>query len=298
MDFEELLKHSLKRDLTAADLNTRLGFILKDYPEHASKLVHYFNIRTVKELLEIDFKDLVVEEINGNISGLKSIRNCCHNFGFLLKGEYSDLDISDEEALLPITAFDISRRCKNSLLRSGKVQCLGDLLSLNSSSLINMRNLGIKGIKEICDCLSSFGYSLDYHDDSIDKKKQQLLEKGEFLVDDVIDSRKVNFALNRAGIYSIEQLLAVEDIKDIPGIGNAYSLIIFDSLKQFSFARCEENINSGNEVLDSLIATRDRLRSRKIELLLEQAEIDSKLSEINKSIDKFNVGVSYDKKKN
>lgn len=297
MSFEELLKHSLKKELSDEDLNTKLSVLFGSFPERVEELYSVFKVRTIRDLLGIDFNDLVMEEKKGNIHDLKFIRNCCHNFGFTLSGEYSDLYISDEEALVPISSLDISKRCKNSLLRSGRCYFLGDLLSLDSNTLRNIRNMGDKSYSELVEYLVCLGYSLDPMEESVDEKKQHLRENGEFLVDDIIESRRASLALNRAGIYSVDQLLSVEDVRCIPGVGNVFSSIILSSLREFSLGHNEEEvISTGNEILDKLVDERNRLRVRKAELLVEQVELDSKLSEINNSIN--NIGVSYDKKKN
>ena len=134
----------------------------------------------------------------------------------------------------------------------------------------------------------------EYNDDIVNT---HLRENGEFLVDDIIESRRASLALNRAGIYSVDQLLSVEDVRCIPGVGNVFSLIILSSLREFSLGHNEEEvISTGNEILDKLVDERNRLRVRKAALLVEQVELDSKLSEINNSIN--SIGVSYDKKKN
>ena len=172
---------------------------------------------------------------------------------------------------------------------------LGDLLSLDSNTLRNIRNMGDKSYSELVEYLGCLGYSLDPMEESVDEKKQHLRENGEFLVDDIIESRRASLALNRAGIYSVDQLLSVEDVRCIPGVGNVFSSIILSSLREFSLGHNEEEvISTGNEILDKLVDERNRLRVRKAALLVEQVEIDSKLSEINNSIN--SIGVSYDKK--
>ena len=66
-------------------------------------------------------------------------------------------------------------------------------------------------------------------------------------------------------------------------------------MREFSLGHNEEEvISTGNEILDKLVDERNRLRVRKAALLVEQVELDSKLSEINNSIN--SIGVSYDKK--
>lgn len=297
MNFDELLKHSMKRELRERDLNTKLSFLLRDYPEVASNLMNTFSIKSVRDLLGINYSDIVREEKKGNVSGLKIIRNFCHEFGFALNGEYEELGISDEEALVPITALEISKRCQKCLLRSGRCYCLGDLLSLDSNTIRNIRNMGEKTYAELVDYLGSLGYNLEPMEESFDEKKQQLREKGVFLVDDIIESRRVIQSLNRAGIYSLDQLLLVEDVRSISGVGKCFSSIILSSLREFSLDHSEDEvISTGNEVLDKLVDERNRLRCRKAALLVEQAELDSKLSEVNNSIN--SMGVSYDKKKN
>ncbi len=298
MNLEELRKHSMKRELSEKDLDTKLMVVLSNIPDRACELLTTFNVRYVKDLLEIDFCDLVFEERKGNICDLRNIRKCCHKFGFVLNGEYDGLDISDEEALIPITALELNQRLQKCLLRSGKVFCLGDLLSLDLNTLRNIRGLGDKGYRELSDYLGSLGYKLEPMSESVEDKKQRLKENGETLIDELIDYRKVTFALNRAGIYSVDQLLAVDDIRSISGIGDAYCSVIFDGLRTFCLGQSKDEISTGNEDLDKLIEERNKLRGRKAALLLEQVEIDSKLSSINSSINKMSVGVSYDKKKN
>ena len=290
---EDLLKQSYKRELSESDLRTRLNVILTN--NIADYGLRSLGITRLEHLLAVDYKTLVLAQEQGKIRGLDSIRRSIHRYGCVLKGEYEDLGITEEEALIPIRALQINTRARNSLLRSSKVYVLGDLLAMDQMELSNIKYLGKKSYDELCSYLIDLGYNIVPVEDSVSGMKEQLRENGEVLVDDVVGSRKVMLALNRAGIYSLDQLLAVSDVHSIPGIGDTMSKVVVESLRSLNLSN-EETIEAGNEVLASLTEERNQLRMRKAALLVEQAEVDAKLKEVSSSINKICGGNQYGKK--
>lgn len=292
---EVLLKQSYKRELSDSDLRTRLSVVLVNNIDDYG-LRSAFGVTRLEDLLEIDYNILEEAQRKGKIRWLDSIKRSLHRYGCVLKGEYDGLGITEEEALIPVKALQVNNRTKNSLLRSGKIYVLGDLLAMDPVELANINHLGKKSYDELCSYLAGLGYKVESLKDKNFDMKERLRENGEILVDDVIGSRKVMLTLNRAGIYSLDQLLAIDDVHSIPGIGNTMSGVVIDSLKSLSLVGETDESIEANAELARLTKERNQLRMRKATLLVEQAEIDAKLKEVSSSINKMSGGIQYGKK--
>jgi histone deacetylase complex regulatory component SIN3 len=137
---KELLEKTLKKDLTESDLRTRLSVIL-GYDITDYGLVATFNAKRLEDLLKIEYNKLVHAERLGKIRCLKGIKRDVHLFGCTLKDEFKELNLTDEEALIPISALDISKRVQSILYRTGYIYVLGDLLSTPYNKLEQLRGI-------------------------------------------------------------------------------------------------------------------------------------------------------------
>ncbi len=291
---KELLEKSRKRDLSESDLRTRLSEILS-HSIRAYGLYETFGATRLEDLLEIDYENLVKAEKEGKIQWLNGIKRDLHLYGCTLKGEFAHLDLTEEEVLIPISALEIPKRVKSILRRTGCINVLGDLLTTPYEKIVGLRGMGKKAQEDLTVYLDSLGYPLPSSGISIAKKKADLEANGEILVDSVIDSRKTMLVLNRAGIYTVDELLE-RDFRTIPGIGKAYEQEIITSLKDYiSTEKTEEEIEKESE-LASLTTERDRLRQRNIKLRLEQIEVTEKLRQVEAEIRSKKTGVQYGKK--
>lgn len=290
---KELLKKSRKKELSESDLRTRLNVIL---PHSLSEYGLYttFGATRLEDLLEIDYETLVQAESEGKIRWLNSIRRCVHIYGCTLKGEYSDLGISEEEALIPIDALDVPTRVKTALKRTGYINVLGDLLSVPYSKIANLRGMGEKSETDLRLYLESLGYNVNNQAISVAERKANLAESGELLVDRVIESRKIMLALNRVGIYTVDELLE-RDLSSISGIGKVSRQEIITSLKDYIYQENQEELEKEIE-LARLSQERDALRRRNIELRLEQIEVTEKLRQVEADIRSKKAGIQYAKK--
>lgn len=287
---KELLQKTRKKELLESDLKTRLSVILS----HNHGLYTTFGATRLEDLLEIDYETLVQAENEGKIMWLNSIRRCIHIYGCTLKGEYSDLDISEEEALIPIDALEIPTRVKTALKRTGCINVLGDLLSVPYSKIANLRGMGEKSETDLRLYLESLGYNVTKQENSIAERKAKLEEAGELLVDGVIESRKIMLALNRAGIYTVDELLE-RDLSSIPGIGKVHQQEIVTSLKDYICQENQEELEKESE-LARLSQEREKLHRRNIELRLEQIEVTEKLRQVEAEIRSKKAGIQYEKK--
>ena len=292
---KELLEKTLKKDLTESDLRTRLSVILchniDDYGLKAT-----FGAKRLEDLLKIDYSQLTHAERLDKVRCLRSIRRDVHLYGCTLKGEFNDLNLTDEEALIPISALNISKRIKSILYRSGYIYVLGDLLSTPYHKIEQLRGMGAKNLEELNEYLESLGYSIKVTGPNIDAIKKELSESGKILIEEVIPSRKVMFALNRTGIYTLDQLLE-KDLETIPGIGKVYQKEIAEYLKDYlsQDKKQDEDKNKDEELL-KLSKNRDALLQRNIELRLEQQAVTEQLRQIEAEIRRKKSGVQYGKK--
>lgn len=291
---KELLEKSLKKELTENDLNTRLSIIL------SSNITDYglestFNAIRLEDLLKIDYKELVLAERHERIRGLKSVKRDIHLYGCVLNGEFEHLELTEEEALIPISALDIPKRIKSILYRTGTITVLGDLLSTPYSRLERLRGMGEKNLGELTSCLESIGYSITVLGKSVSARKKGLEENGERLVESIIPSRKIMLALNRAGIYTIEELLE-RDFATIPGIGKVYQQEIVTNLKGYISKDKTSEEQAKDEELSRLTAEKKQLQQRSIALRLEQIEVTEQLRHVEANIRSKKTGVQYAKK--
>lgn len=296
---EELLKKSLKRELSDDDLSTSLSDILGDDFEKCG-LYSAFGITRLGDLLSIDYKDLVKAQDDEKIKHLSRIKRAVHKCGCTLKGEYDDLGISEEETLIPVTELGVSSRVIHALKRSGCIDVFGELLSVPYSKLANISHFGAKSQNELKAYIKSLGYDLQDSGINVDMKKEQLRRDGEILVEDVIDSRLVMLTLNRAGIYTLDGLLE-RDLHSISGIGKMFEEEIIQSLKKLKLENLSQCTSSSDvaEMENELVMLQQRrnmLRMRKVALVLEQAEVNAELRAIKARISGINVGVQYEKK--
>lgn len=291
---KELLEKSLKKDLTESDLRTRLSVILShDITDYG--LVTTFNARRLEDLLKIEHAELVRAEKQGKIYWLRGIKRDIHLYGCTLNGEFDHLGLTEEEALIPISALDIPKRVKSILHRTGCINVLGDLLSVPFSKIEHLRGMGDKTLEELTVYLDSIGYPIKTMGPSLAERKKELVENGELLVDGVISSIKTIQALNRAGIYTLDQLLE-KDLAKIPGIGKAYFQEIVTSLKDYISEDKKQEEQRKETELENLTIERDRLRQRNIELHLEQIEVTEKLRQVEAEIRCKKAGMQYGKK--
>ena len=291
---KELLEKSLKKELTESDLRTRLSVILShDITDYG--LVTTFNARRLEDLLKIDHLELVRAEKQGKIHWLRGIKRDIHSFGCTLNGEFDHLGITEEEALIPISALEIPKRVKSILYRTGCINVLGDLLSEPFSKIERLRGMGEKTLEDLTVCLESIGYPIKTQAPSVADRKKALEENGELLVESVIPSRKTMQALNRTGIYTVDELLE-RDFDTIPGIGKTYYQEIVTSLKDYISEDKKQEQQRKKTELENLTIERDRLRQRSIELRLEQIEVTEKLRQVEAEIRCKKAGVQYGKK--
>ena len=101
-------------------------------------------------------------------------------------------------------------------------------------------------------------------------------------------------ALNRAGIYTLNQLLE-KDLETIPGIGKVYQKEIATSLRDYVTQEPKKE-EVADEELIRLSKERNSLLQRNIELRLEQIEVTEKLRQIEAEIKNKKLGVQYGKK--
>ena len=289
---KELLEKTLKKDLTESDLRTRLSVIL-GYDITDYGLVATFNAKRLEDILEIEYAQLIHAERLGKIRCLKGIKRDVHLFGCTLKDEFKELNLTDEEALIPISALDISKRVQSILYRTGYIYVLGDLLSTPYNKLEQLRGMGEKNLEELTSYLERIGYTIKPLETSVEQIKKELSESGQILIENVVPSRKIMFALNRTGIYTLEQLLE-KDLDTIPGIGKVYQKEIAIALKEYITQ--DKKINEEDQELVRLSKERDNLRQRNIELHLEQLEVTEKLRQVEAKIRNKKSGVQYEKK--
>lgn len=296
---QELLDKSLKREMTGADLETSLGVILEDSMEDYGLFSNY-GITKLGELLSIDYKVLVKAQEEGKIKGLGKIKRAVHKYGCTLRGEYEELGISEEEALIPVSELEVCSRAKRALRRTGCIDVLGELLSTPYSKLANISSFGVKSQEDLKVYIESLGYNLQSSGESVEGIKERLRNDGEILVEDVIDSREIMLTLNRASIYTLDGLLE-RDFRSIPGIGEVFEGEIIQSLKGLKLDTPTQELSSGvisdkEAELVRLIQERNELRMRHVALVLEQAEVTAQLKEIKSRIKGASTGVQYGKK--
>ena len=291
---KELLEKTLKKELTESDLRTRLSVILSHNPCYYG-LVTVFNASRLEDLLKIEHAELVRAEKQGKIHLLRGIKRDIHLYGCTLNGEFDHLGITDEEALIPISALEIPKRVKSIFYRTGCINVLGDLLSEPYSKIERLRGMGEKTLEDLTVYLESIGYPIKTQGPTVIERKKELAENGELLVDNVISSKKTLQALNRAGIYTLDELLE-KDFRTIPGIGKTYQQEITTSLKDYISEDKKQEVQEKETELASLSQERELLRQRSIELRLEQIEVTEKLRQVEAEIRCKKAGVQYGKK--
>ena len=301
----KLLKKSLYTELYEEDLETRLEDILEGDIEQYG-LCSVFGVQSLGDLLEIDYDDLVEADKAGKIRNLGKVKRRLHKFGCTLKNEYASLGISEAEALIPVSEFDVSSRVIRALRSTGRIDVLGELLTVPYGELSYIRHFGAKSQKELKEYVESLGYNLCDTGTSVLDIKASLRSQGEILVEDVIDSRAIMLALNRAGIYTLDGLLD-RDLRSIPGIGKIYQDDIINRLRDYAekisggeYGSSDDVVEERDSELTRLEEKRDTLRMRNIELVLEQAEVTNQLEEIKLQIkeksSKTGAVVQYGKK--
>ena len=211
-------------------------------------------------------------------------------------GHETDVLIFAQSSVPLISGIIISKRIKSILYRSGYIYVLGDLLSTPYHKIEQLRGMGAKNLEELNEYLESLGYSIKVTGPNIDAIKKELSESGKILIEEVIPSRKVMFALNRTGIYTLDQLLE-KDLETIPGIGKVYQKEIAEYLKDYlsQDKKQDEDKNKDEELL-KLSKNRDALLQRNIELRLEQQAVTEQLRQIEAEIRRKKSGVQYEKK--
>ena len=288
----ELLSKTLKKDLSENDLSTRLSKILGyDVTDYGLRTT--FNASTLEDLLNIEYNELLRAERLGKLRELEGIRKKVHLYGCTLKGEYKELNLTEEEILIPISALEISKRVLAVIYRTGYINVFGDLLSTPYHKIEQIKGMGEKYLEELTNYLESIGYNIKITEPSIEIIKKELSESGEVLIEEVIPSRKIMLALNRRGIYTLDQLLERE-LTAIPGVGKVYQQEIASGLKKYT--KQDETLGETNQELVELSKVRDELRKRNIELRLEQLEVTEKLRKIEAEIRNKKAGIQYGKK--
>ena len=277
---EELVTKTRKSELTddAASQSLTNIFDLKLY-DYRLPLV--FNISTLGELLDIDYSKLVDAYDYGHFNNLDYIKRKVHSLGFLLKGEYEDLNISDKVALISVNDLNIDPRLKRTLRNAG----LGYLCELLSVPLDEIVSKNSKNYASLRECLQSLGFELKSDSIEVEKKKEQLRADGEFMIDTMFPAAtKLQNTLAKQDIYTLSQLLD-RDIGLIPEVGAAYQGQIVDRLGRLSLdelyrALIDAEIDKRDRELYEHQCRRNELLMRKAALRVELAIVDSELAQL------------------
>lgn len=279
-ELEELAKKSKKRELTDDIANGLLNEIF-DSRQYDYRISSFFSISTLGELLDIDYSKLVEACDYGHFNNLDYIKRKVHSLGFLLKGEYADLNISDEVALISVNDLNIDSRLKR-FLRSADLFYLGELLSASLDEIVPKTSKRYGPLRE---CLQKLGFELKSDSGEVEKKKAQLRGDGEFMIDTMFPAAtKLQITLENYGIYTLSQLLD-RDIGSIPDIGAVYQGQIVDrlgrlSLDELNRALIDAEIDKRDRELYECQCRRNELLMRKAALRVELANVDSQLAQL------------------
>lgn len=277
---EKLVTKTKKSELTDDVASQSLTNIF-DFKQYDYRLSSFFKISTLGELLGIDYCKLVDACDRGHFDNLDYIRRKVHSLGFLLKGEYEDLNISDEVALISVTDLNIDSRLKR-VLRNAGLFYLGELLSVSLDEIVPKTSKRYGPLRE---CLQKLGFELKSDSSEVEKKKEQLRADGEFMIDTMFPAAtKLQITLGNHEIYTLSQLLD-RDIGSIPDIGPVYQGQIVDrlgrlSLDELNRALIDAEIDKRDRELYECQCRRNRLLMRKAALRVELANVDSQLAQL------------------
>lgn len=130
-----------------------------------------------------------------------------HDFKLTFLGEYDDFGLTPEIANTPVSQLELPVAIKNVLEKQLYVYTLGDLLTVEYSSILKARHFGEKYLGILKDYVHSLGYTLNGEEPTLNEILKSLKEKGVQLLEEVIPNVKIYNPLYKNGIYTIEDLL-------------------------------------------------------------------------------------------
>lgn len=136
-------------------------------------------------------------------------------------------DITNEIPLTTsISNIGLSEKVSNNLIRCG-VRNLEELLSIDYEKLKFVRGLGRTGRNEILMCVHRLGYKLPNENLAIDYQSIERKAQGKILLEDLGLSGMARKALNRAGIYTMDDLENnIDKLDKIPNFGYRKKAIV------------------------------------------------------------------------
>lgn len=173
-------------------------------------------------------------------------------------------DVTDEIPLTTsISNIGLSGKVSNLLRRYG-VNDLGRLLKVNYKDLKHaIRGLGPMGRNEILMCVHKLGYELPGENLAIECHNLEKKARGELLLEDLGLPGMARKALNRAGIYTMNDLeKSMGTLDEIPNFGLRKKEIVETWLKGLNDEkpRKENTQNSLDQEILSLQTINDRLQ--------------------------------------
>lgn len=162
-------------------------------------------------------------------------------------------DITDEIPLTTsISNIGLSGKVSNLLRRYG-VNDLERLLKVNYKDLKHVvRGLGPMGRNEILICVHKLGYELPGENLAVNYQSLERKARGELLLEDLGLPGMARKALNRAGIYTMNDLEnSMGNLDEIPNFGSRKKEIVETWLKGLNSEEMkEENLNTTQDSLD------------------------------------------------
>lgn len=182
-------------------------------------------------------------------------------------------DITDKIPLTTsITNLGLTKKVSNLLQRVG-INNLERLLKLDYKDLRNVRGLGTMGKNEILICIHRLGYEMSGENLALEYQSLVRKNKGEELLEDLGLQGMACKSLNRAGIYTMEDLIKnLNNLDEIPNFGTVKKHIVeawLEDLKSEEGDLITPQQDPNQEILN--------LQTRNIELQQENDTIKQRM---------------------
>lgn len=192
-------------------------------------------------------------------------------------------DITEE---IPLTTsiinIGLTKKTSNLLQRVG-INNLERLLKLDYKDLRNVRGLGTMGKNEILICLHRLGYEMSGENLALEYQSLVRKNKGEELLADLGLQGMTCKALNRAGIYTMEDLIKnLNNLDKIPNFGTVKKHIVevwLEDLKSEEADLITPQQDSNQEVLN--------LQTRNNEIQQENDAIKKRIVKKRKLLEEY-----------
>lgn len=138
----------------------------------------------------------------------KQVKDLLHrDYHITFKGEYEELGLTSEMAVVPVTTLDLPTGIKNILTKKLDIYTFGELLTTDYQRFLETKKLGDVTIRKLKDYIHGLGYTLKDEEPTLSETLDTLKAKGVKLLEETIQDADIYMPMYRSGIYSIEDLL-------------------------------------------------------------------------------------------